>query len=267
MKYLSGKNTVELGKEYEINPGAIYNILKRNNVQLRSDSQAKRKYDIDELFFDTIDTQESAYFLGILYADGCNSTENYSVRLIVSEKDCDILYKLKNLIFKCDRPLLKRKGKLFNNNGKTYLRKDSYCLTISNKHISSKLESHGLIKAKSLKLTFPTCVPNHLLHHFIRGYFDGDGCLSFTSNQISISILGTDSFIKELQSICKNAEIKSSICHAKKGSVIKQISIHGNVAGKRFLDFIYRDSVIHLDRKYNKFIDVSSRIDDLQRLR
>lgn len=201
-KYNAGKSTVELGKEYGVNPNSIYYRLKKLGINPRGRSQAKRTYDVVEDFFDLINTQEKAYLLGILYADGCNSTEISCIRLILGEQDYDLLQRLCKLIYKCDRPLLKRKGKLFTDNGKEYLRKDSYCLAISNKHISQQLESYGLVKAKSLKVTFPTCIPDNLLSHFVRGYFDGDGSLSFSSGQIAISILGTENFTETLRDKC-----------------------------------------------------------------
>jgi hypothetical protein len=89
-KYLSGKSTLELGTEYGVNPGSIHYLLKKKEIKTRDHSQANRTYDVYEDFFDTINTSEKAYFLGILYADGCNSTEMTCVRLILSEQDSSI---------------------------------------------------------------------------------------------------------------------------------------------------------------------------------
>lgn len=257
-QYLEGKNTSELGRLYNVNPGAIYYLIKKNGITPRNGSQAGRKYDIKEDFFDVIDTKEKAYFLGILYADGCNSTENNLVRIVLTAKDKPLLERLSSEIYNCHRPLSLRKGKWFEDNGKRYKRKDSYCLSISNKHISKKLNEYGLVKAKSLKVTFPEYIPDELTSHFIRGYFDGDGSISFSSNQISISILGTESFCETLKETLHLKSIKCSVCHAKKGSELKQLIIHGNRAGMNFLNFIYKDSSIKMDRKYNKFIKISS---------
>lgn len=64
------------------------------------------------------------------------------------------------------------------------------------------LKRLGCTEQKSLNLTFPTKeqVPPHLLHHFIRGYFDGDGSISLYNNDYHVSIVGTESFIKSLYS-------------------------------------------------------------------
>lgn len=54
--------------------------------------------------------------------------------------------------------------------------KNQYRLTINNKHISKRLAELGCGKAKTSVITFPTLeqVPENLIHHFIRGYFDGN---------------------------------------------------------------------------------------------
>lgn len=105
------------------------------------------------------------------------------------------------------------------------------------------------------------CVPHNLLQHFIRGYFDGDGSVGVsTENQIAISILGTEEFVSKLQEIIEIEDIKSSICCAKKRSKLKQLVIHGNKSGMKFLEFIYRDSHIQLERKYLRFKNIQDEI-------
>lgn len=255
-EYLLGISSVELGKKYNVTYQTILMFLRKKKILIRDISHANQKYKLHENFFDIIDSQEKAYFLGILYADGCNSTELNMIRLILTSSDVELLKQLSAFIYQVERPLTFRKGKSFfdKQTSKIYQRKDSYCLTIQNKHISSKLVEYGLIKAKSLKVKFPTCIQHNLLRHFIRGYFDGDGSVGVTlENQIAISILGTEDFTAKLQEILKSEYIKSSICCAKKRSKLKQLVIHGNKSGMKFLEFIYRDSRINLERKYLRF--------------
>jgi surfactin synthase thioesterase subunit len=61
-------------------------------------NERSRKYQLKKDYFDSINTPEKAYFLGILYADGCNSPETNSVRLILTESDKTLLEQLSNLI-------------------------------------------------------------------------------------------------------------------------------------------------------------------------
>src|ERR1035437_4280784 len=136
-----------------------------------------RKFKLKENFFDEIDTQEKAYFLGFLYADGCNILHRNRVSIVLHEKDYELLKMLNDLLLDGnDIKIEKRKnieghyinGKLCRNNG------NSIRLDINSKYMSQKLNSIGMIPMKSSVVLFPTCVPFHLMNHFIRGYFDGD---------------------------------------------------------------------------------------------
>ena len=81
-KYETGKYTaVDLAKEYPVSSTAISALLKRHGYKSKTQSELQRKYEVNESFFDVIDTEEKAYFLGFLYADGYNNTDRNSVNL------------------------------------------------------------------------------------------------------------------------------------------------------------------------------------------
>lgn len=50
-----------------------------------------------------------------------------------------------------------------------------YCVHLTSDNMFVDLCKHGCVPNKSLILTFPRTIPDNLIHHFIRGYFDGDG--------------------------------------------------------------------------------------------
>lgn len=72
------------------------------------------------------------------------------------------------------------------------------------------LISHGCVPNKSLILK-PPKIDNELINHFIRGYFDGDGCVSFNSKTkvYAVCILGTKEILEYiiLHSGIKNVSI------------------------------------------------------------
>ena len=99
MMYETGNYTaVELSQLFPITNVAISALLKRNGYQAKSQSELQRKYPIQEIFFDDINTEEKAYILGLLYADGWNQTERNSVSLSLKEADKEILDKVTSLI-------------------------------------------------------------------------------------------------------------------------------------------------------------------------
>ena len=254
-EYLAGKSTVKLGIAYDISSVSVGNFLRKNGIALRNHSDCHRQYAIRQDFFDKIDTQEKAYFLGILYADGCNYSMGVKIQLTGDDKE--ILVKLGGLIYKQHRPLHVRKARRLIIKGKETFGNEAYVLDINNKRMAQVLSAHGLVPAKSLITIFPSCVSTELMPHFIRGYFDGDGSIGITKdNQMAISILGTNSFCISMQANLAEVGIKASICHAKKGRPTKQLAIHGNTAGRRLMDWLYQNSTLHMNRKYVRYQEI-----------
>ena len=190
----------QLTNYFPISQVAINSLLRRNGYVAKSASELKRKYPIQEDFFDVIDTQEKAYILGLLYADGYNNTDRNSINLSLKESDKEILDKITKLI-QPSKPLRyintykARQKEGFENS------QNQYRLVITNKHISQRLVELGCGKAKTHNLTFPTeeQVPSCLIRHFVRGYFDGDGCISGAVKKVDI--VGTEKFLKTVQVI------------------------------------------------------------------
>ena len=125
----------------------------------------RKKY--DENFFEVIDTEEKAYFLGFIMADGCviNNKEKYRYLLTIKihPKDKEILEKFIEVI----------KGEMV----VTMDKKREICqIHISGKKIVSDLERLGCVENKTKTLVYPN-LPKELERHFLRGYFDGDGCV------------------------------------------------------------------------------------------
>lgn len=240
-KYESGKYTgADLAKKYPISLTAINGLLRRNGYKAKSQSELQRKYNIDETFFDVINTEEKAYFLGLLYADGCNATKRNAVILSLKEDDKEILEKLNNLL-QPKKPLGHTKS------GQT-------TLLISNKHISQRLVELGCHRAKTYSLVFPSegQVPRQLIRHFVRGYFDGDGWVG----KKSICVVSTLDFCNSLAEILKdrfniNCYIRAR--HPERNNTVRMLELN-NKSARTFLKWIYKDSHIHLQRKYEIYL-------------
>lgn len=82
-------------------------------------------------------------------------------------------------------------------------KQQAYRISIYSKELSDDLTKLGCFQNKSLKLKFPTSkqVPDKLIHHFMRGYFDGDGCICFGQGQLRFSVIGTKDFLLEYEKI------------------------------------------------------------------
>lgn len=126
----------------------------------------------NEHIFDVIDTEEKAYWLGFIFADGYISSRDNGFELSLKGSDIEHLHKF-NKFMEHNKDNVKL-GEV-KNKDKTFLR----CRWgIVNKHLWNTLNNLGCTPRKSLTLQFPN-ISEELEIPFIRGYFDGDGCLSY----------------------------------------------------------------------------------------
>jgi hypothetical protein len=228
-----------------------------------------RKYTLDESYFEIIDKEEKAYFLGLLYADGCNY-KNKFFTISLAEKDKSILEKF-NKELGSNRPIKIIKMSLKNKNWQNQYRLDVY-----NQKMTNDLFKLGLVPNKSSLLKFPSKkqVPKHLLRHFIRGYFDGDGYIGYrktkqykgTRNltQVNMSIMSNLSFSESLKkNIFKELGIKVYLIqrYKEKLNVSRGIYLTGCKRNMIFFEWIYNDSTIFFDRKYDKYTEIKNMLD------
>lgn len=202
----------------------------------------------DQNVFDQIDTEEKAYWLGFIYADGNisshkeNKKKRYTFDLTLSSKDINHLYKFQKFLKSNKEPKTSIAGNKFK-----YERSK---ISLSNKHLWNTLNNYGCVPKKSLLLEFPNeeiFVDKSLIKDFIRGYFDGDGCISYSNKEhtdMCISILGTDKFLNKLQEYLP-LEKKNKILKTKN---IYSLSFQRS-RGKYVLNYLYKNAKIFLDRK------------------
>ena len=225
--------------------GTIPIILKEFGVKQKSISEMRRKYDIVEDYFEEINTPNKAYALGMIFSDGTVSKNGNYIVVALQSRDKSVL-DLLNHEYGGDRKLSFIKYSDKNPNWQ-----DQYVLSVSSNKMKNDLIRHGAIPNKSLSLEFPKDIPQDLIRHFIRGYFDGDGSLSKTEDRCSI--VSTESFCKELTKVLKDVlNINSSIflCHNRDDKPTRTLQIAGRNQVKKFLDWIYDDADIFMDRKY-----------------
>lgn len=246
----------DLGRKYGVKGESISVLLKRRGVKIRNDqSILKRKFSLNQHYFSIIDTEAKAYFLGLLYADGCNRDQNNSVAISLQRADKDILELfIKELNYGGELKIRRRSLKNPNH-------QDSYCLSISSRIMCEDLTKLGCHPRKSFTLEFPTeeQVPSYLLHHFMRGYFDGDGSFLVGSKNGQITIISTERFCEKVKFIIKDKlNVNCSIyrpynSRVDKSKTTRTLAIGGRFQVERFLEWIYKDSNFRLERKYNRY--------------
>ncbi len=246
-RYSLGESYQTIANNLNRDIHTIQRYIKSQNIKIRSTKDTARKYGLNHNYFDIIDTEDKAYFLGLLYADGSNSTKYGICAISLIDEDSDILLKLAQHL-QTEKPLSKPKRK------KESHRQQS-CLTITSRKISDSLNKLGCVPAKSLILKFPTeeQVPTHLLTHWLRGMWDGDGSYYITKRNLAgCNITSTKNICEGIQKLIKESLNIETTIHKRKNSCIHYITLCSVAKVKKFIEWIYQDSTIYLQRKYNK---------------
>lgn len=210
-----------------------------------------RKYFFNFNFFEKIDNELSAYWLGFMYADGCVLQQNkygeQEFKIQINERDLELLEKFKEDI-QSTYPIRYDRSK----------ENPMVIQSLRSQKTVDDLKKLGCVEKKSLILTFPTedQVPKEFIYHFIRGYFDGDG--SVTSFRLkptqapsySINFVGTESFIKSLFPYFLGM---GSVFPDKRKTNSWYLGIQGNQQVKKVYKLLYKDSTRYMRRKYDKF--------------
>lgn len=247
-----GKTATDICKQLQISKSALFRTLNKLNLQIPNHHNALK---FDNTVFDIINTEEKAYWLGFLYADGNVSSTNNVISITLQYSDISHLEKFNNFI----------KNKNSVKEGIIRLSNKEYkiCkLSVCNKHFKESLIKLGCFPRKSLILEFPNLnifTDKNLVYDFIRGYVDGDGCLTFSkSGRLELSILGTKEFLSGILNIFPN-KFKSLHKIKRLSTNVYKISNCGDNADY-VTSILYKNANIYLERKYNRFAVLSSNI-------
>lgn len=234
----------------------IYGILKRLDINpnraiiiTEEQKRNRRKFQVNDNYFESIDSEEKAYWLGFIYADGFVVSDSNKFGVSLSNIDKSHLEKLKTAI-------------KFTGEVKDYVETAGYAvgslysrLLVTSSKIKQDLIKHGVVPNKTDIVKFPTMLPIELIPHFIRGYFDGDGCITHQSVQVSgnlnymIKITGTLNMVQNIKSnIGVNFQLTQR--YPERDNDNYQIETGGNLKVKQILKYMYENATIYLDRKY-----------------
>lgn len=227
----------------------IIRVLDLCGVKRRSLSEAKRKYKFNERFFEIINTERKAYWLGFVHADGwVNKTRagTWCFGITLGEKDKSHLELFKKHLGR--KAPLYRKLMLpqYFGGGNTY-----YKLDISSKKFVGDLISHNCTERKSMTLKFPITVPDSLIHHFIRGYFDGDGSIyvNSTDGVPCVKIISTKEFLDSLLKVLNLGTTKGIYRKRNNGKNTFTLDMRRHIRVKKIHDFMYKDATVFMKRK------------------
>lgn len=268
--YRDGKSCGQLSKEFGVGRSNIRGILMVRGVVLRSREEATRKHVFNYRYFDRIDSEEKAYWLGFVVAEG--NVSYYTLGIELGAVDRDHLKKFASAV------------------GYEYFddyreEKDSYRVRLNSKYLVEKLLTWGVGEKKSDKIMVPS-IPEDLLRHFFRGFVDGDGsftkrynkkasarivkkrnrktkCAKYTTltmNAASDSLQFLLDFREWVRrELCREVGYISS--REQGGKMRHKLDFGGNVLAVQVACLLYDDHRVAMDRKvksYEEYLRLSS---------
>lgn len=196
----------------------------------------------DTKFFDVIDTEEKAYWLGFITSDGCITRDGQGrpkgLSIYLMAEDRDHLVKL--------RKALKATYKIRQRTQRGYT---DYGLVLHRQELIAQLGELGIHPRKSFTVRPCAQVPCRLVRHYLRGLFDGDGGLCRHHHRITACFTGNETMVRYFHAIVKemtglDGRIKQVTA---RGSFVVQYNRAWECS--RLCKFLYRKSNIYLNRK------------------
>lgn len=229
----------EIRKKYNI-PRGTWDYYVRHKAGLNCD---KRKYIANDSFFDSIDTEEKAYLLGFLYADGYLADDGrMGIRLQCTDEE----------IIKLIQKYICPESPVEYTNNQNLKRKPQVSIRWKSSNMYNRLQELGFVVDKThTQSNVFSLVPDEFKRHFLRGFTDGDGCVQARNldngSKRKISICwsnGTDLIFRD---IIKWLPLTSWRLHDKSTFFVLRNDTKQSVY--QIVKLLYSDCSIYLSRK------------------
>lgn len=239
--YKDGKILTEIAEKYRISPSKISSILKENGINPSSKNCFRVPYKVNHSYFSEINDHAKAYWLGVLFSDGCVSSKSNQISLVSIDLEMIERFK-KDVGFS---------GEIKTNS----VNKKARYISFASIEMKNDLIKLGCVPQKSLTLEFPS-LPKEFLWSFILGYFDGDGGLwvSKDGKMAHFKITSSTLFCQRLKCILEEhgfrVDMRREKNHKKETSYVR---ITSRKEIKRIELLLYKDIKFALSRKQAKF--------------
>lgn len=242
--YKNGKTIQQLADNMNVS----YAFIAKKLTGRARRAGPSRKIKINDFSFAKL-TPESCYWAGFIAADG--NVQGNSVIIHLQKKDVGHLKKFANFL---------------NTTAKIWEKDESCGISFrSNLIVKDLKERFNIIPNKSLVLCPPNINNSELIYNYIRGYFDGDGCFSYgaRSKQMSFEIYsGSKNILEWILKNLKNLNVSQKVNVYKKQKNCFRFDFTGNRQVKIIMDWLYNDSNYFLERKFKKYQEAMSEINE-----
>jgi intein-encoded DNA endonuclease-like protein len=243
-KYKELSSTKKVAELLNVSNDYVYRLLKRNNVTVQ-----KKKYFVNENYFDVIDSEEKAYWYGFLCADGYIRERKISVELGLKlcVKDLEHLELFKKHIGSTNKIYSKNDFLIGKDGEKKYYPQAH--LAMYSKGLVESIKKQGFHTTKTFTISAPT-FDKKFYRDFIRGYFDGDGCCYIRKGKSPSVTYSMTCASNELRKFIMDELERNSIRTIMDNQFVFYIPTVSD--SYKFFNYLYNDSKIYLKRKKDK---------------
>ena len=241
---------VELSKILNRSRSAIQH--KVSLLGLSKTQYSNKKKEFNDSYFHTIDSEEKAYWLGFISADGTINNYHkgqYGFKIALQESDSSFLQLFLNAI----SAKFSIKYTETDKNGKTY--KGCQVSFRSKKFVEDLLQYMTFNKTQ--KLVIPK-IDEKYIRDYIRGFIDGDGCFYINKNnpkKKNLEIVAFDeTILLDIQNEFSKNGIVSKIYTKQNGN--KKLGVYSNNSLMKLYHYLYDDATIFMKRKHEKSLKI-----------
>ena len=222
----------EIAKVLNVTRRSVENYSNKTGLKPKSGKKAPK---FNTTYFKKIDNEEKAYILGYITADGYIGSNERTLCFNINKQDIDFIKKF---------------DKAINANSNICKSSTPNCIKVNycSKEIVNDLSKYGIVRNKTKTVNIPN-LDEHLIRHFLRGYIDGDGCVSKRTVTITI---GSEKMYSSLMKIL--SEHSKGKIYSVKGKNNNYYTIQLCRRNSDVIKWIYEDCKIYLDRKYNSYV-------------
>jgi transposase-like protein len=234
--YRQGVSASQIGRQHGITHNTVTYHLRRlgQSIRLKTNS-------FDEDFFELVDSEQKAYWLGFIAADGCIHEKNRAVVITLSQCDKAHLEMFAQHI-QATCPI---------HNIKNAKRNAYSSLALYSPKTISDLAKCEIHPRKSFTAKTWQGAPE-LMRHYWRGCFDGDGGLCLTGRgKWRASFCGSEEMVKDFAAFASNVTDSQAkpLCIKYKGGDHWTYATCGRNQVRKLTKELYGGATVALNRK------------------
>lgn len=246
--YAEGLSIQTIADRHACGNSAVRGALNREGIARRTQAQTSLRYQCDWSFFYDIDTEEKAYWLGFIGADGYVHERTNRLVVKLAARDREHLHRLKHSLGST-HPIMEYSV----HGGRVEPQ-----LTICSRKLVLGLAVNGVAQGKTFSLKWPEYLPDNLLRHYLRGLVDGDGSF-FVGNKKYRSVVF--SLIGSLDSLAGARAFLTRTCVLPERKIgggtwldprLGTLRYGSQEHVRRISQLLYDDATIYLPRKREK---------------